>query len=164
VFFFHHATLFPYNFNIPAFLEKYCLSCSPGRGSNHFKRSRQASAAHGYDWHSSGTFIFVLKISGCDTPADLDLRISIYLQKKMKEYLLRMLYCEMLGHDASFGHIHAVNMTQQVCLHACKHCLQYLSCGCAFSFSNLFLVVVCDAFLQQHFRALCWKNELAIFL
>lgn len=32
----------------------------------------------------------------------------------MKEYLVRLIYCEMLGHDVAFGHFQAVRMTQSV--------------------------------------------------
>jgi len=34
-------------------------------------------------------------------------------EKKMKDLLIRSIYVEMLGHDASFAHIHGINMTQK---------------------------------------------------
>ena len=34
-------------------------------------------------------------------------------QGRMRELIIRMMYCEMLGHRVEFGYIHAVNMTQR---------------------------------------------------
>ena len=33
-------------------------------------------------------------------------------QRQMREYLIRLLYCEMLGVNCPWGHIHAVTFTQ----------------------------------------------------
>jgi len=46
--------------------------------------------------------------------------------KQMKENLMRVIYCEMLGHDASFGFIHAVNYTQKAKLMDKR--IGYLAC------------------------------------
>jgi AP-4 complex subunit epsilon-1 len=33
-------------------------------------------------------------------------------KEKMKEYVLRLLYCEMLGYEVEFGYVHALTLTQ----------------------------------------------------
>jgi len=38
---------------------------------------------------------------------------ALLLQKKMREMLVRALYCEMLGYSVPFAYIHALNMTQK---------------------------------------------------
>ncbi|KAG8145025.1 putative AP-4 complex subunit epsilon protein [Naja naja] len=35
------------------------------------------------------------------------------IRKLMKECMVRMIYCEMLGYEASFGYIHAIKLAQQ---------------------------------------------------
>jgi len=50
--------------------------------------------------------------------------------KKVKEYMIRAVYAEMLGHDASFAYIHAVKLTHEKNLFAKR--IGYLTC-------NLFL-------------------------
>ena len=46
--------------------------------------------------------------------------------KKMKEYLIRTIYVEMLGHDANFARIHAVNATHNKTISGKK--IAYLAC------------------------------------
>ena len=47
--------------------------------------------------------------------------------KQLRELLVRMIYVEMLGHDASFGYIHAVQFTARANLVQKK--VAYLTCG-----------------------------------
>ena len=61
--------------------------------------------------------------------------------KKMKEMLIRAIYLEMLGHDASFAYIHAINLTN-VGNVVCKR-VGYLTCAlCLPSESPLLILLV----------------------
>jgi len=76
--------------------------------------------------------------------------------KKMKEYLIRAIYIEMLGHDASFAHIHAVNLAQDKTLSIKK--IGYLAASLFLGpEDNLLILLV--ATLQ---RDLTSKNELEV--
>lgn len=35
------------------------------------------------------------------------------IQRQMKELMVRSIYCEMLGYEASFSYIHAIKLAQQ---------------------------------------------------
>lgn len=37
----------------------------------------------------------------------------VIFQRQMKELMVRAIYCEMLGYDASFAYIHAIKLAQQ---------------------------------------------------
>lgn len=62
-------------------------------------------------------------------------------RRKMKELLIRMVYVEMLGHDASFGHIHAIKMSKSGTL--AQRRVGYLCCSlCLHSEHELMLLLV----------------------
>lgn len=73
--------------------------------------------------------------------------------KKMKEYLIRAIYIEMLGHDAPFAHLYAVNLTQD------KNILNkrvgYLACNLLLSDSSEFLIMLV-ASLQKDIQSSNW--------
>jgi len=63
------------------------------------------------------------------------------LCRKMKEYLIRMIYVEMLGHDAAFGHIHAIKMSKSGTL--AQRRVGYMCCSlCLHSEHELMLLLV----------------------
>ena len=73
--------------------------------------------------------------------------------KTMKEYLIRAIYIEMLGHDASFSHLHAVNLTQD------KNILNkrvgYLACSLLLNENSEFLILLV-ASLQKDLQSSNW--------
>ena len=73
--------------------------------------------------------------------------------KKMKEYLIRAIYIEMLGHDAPFAHLYAVNLTQD------KNILNkrvgYLACNLLLSDNSEFLIMLV-ASLQKDIQSSNW--------
>ena len=73
--------------------------------------------------------------------------------KRMKEYLIRAIYIEMLGHDASFSHLFAVNLTQD------KNILNkrvgYLACSLLLNENSEFLILLV-ASLQKDLQSSNW--------
>ena len=73
--------------------------------------------------------------------------------KRMKEYLIRAIYIEMLGHDASFSHLFAVNLTQD------KNILNkrvgYLACTLLLNENSEFLILLV-ASLQKDLQSSNW--------
>ena len=74
----------------------------------------------------------------------------------MRELLIRAIYVEMLGHDASFSHIHAVNLTQSKNLLVKK--IGYLACS-LFIDAKSELIILMIATIQKDLQS---KNHLEV--
>jgi hypothetical protein len=84
-------------------------------------------------WGSSKEFLDLVKAIGeCRSKAEEDKIVVGEIEllkkkmaepdvpkKKMKEYVIRLVYVEMLGHNASFGYIHAVKVGHKDSIHKC---------------------------------------------
>ena len=71
----------------------------------------------------------------------------------MKEYLLRAIYIEMLGHDASFAQKYCLNLTQDKNILNKK--VGYLACNLLLSESSEFLILLV-ASLQKDIQSNNW--------
>ena len=60
--------------------------------------------------------------------------------KKMKEYLVRAIYIEMLGHDASFAYIHAINLTRSTSVQAKR--IGYMTCALSLPQDSQLLILL----------------------
>jgi AP-4 complex subunit epsilon-1 len=74
----------------------------------------------------------------------------------MRELLIRAIYVEMLGHDASFSYIHAINLAQSKNLLVKK--IGYLACS-LFIDENSELLILMIATVQRDLQS---KNHLEI--
>ena len=77
-------------------------------------------------------------------------------EKKMRELLIRAIYVEMLGHDASFSHIHAVNLTQSKNLLVKR--IGYLACS-LFIDKNSEMIILMISTIQKDLQS---KNYLEV--
>ncbi|KAL0222904.1 hypothetical protein P9112_002294 [Eukaryota sp. TZLM1-RC] len=91
----------------------------------------------------------VLALKKVMTSSDMNL-------KKTSEMVLRVIYAEMLGYDASFGYIHAVNLTQAEQLIPKR--IGYLACSLCLHPDHDLLVLLVNS-LQRDLRS---KNPLII--
>ncbi|KAJ4457785.1 Adaptor protein complex 4 (AP-4); epsilon subunit; B [Paratrimastix pyriformis] len=67
--------------------------------------------------------------------------------KMNRELLIRMIYCEMLGYDASFGHILAVNMTQQNTIPDKR--VGYLACTVLLHENHELMIMITNSFRRD---------------
>ena len=73
--------------------------------------------------------------------------------KKMKEYLIRAIYIEMLGHEAPFAHLHSVNLTQDKSI--LNKRVGYLACNLLLSETSELLILLV-ASLQKDVQSQNW--------
>jgi AP-4 complex subunit epsilon-1 len=71
-------------------------------------------------------------------------------KSRMQEYLLRVVYVEMLGHSASFGYIHAVKMTHEP--HITSKKVGYLATSLFLDDSHDLLILIVNT-LQQDLKS-----------